>query len=120
MSHICCPWNCMFNSHRAEITVMQFTGHSPPVHQSMTVLRDFTLSHIVSQARLRQWNMQLSRLWNSMFFRVEGQYTTRRENFNKKIPSIDFCKLNSVTFPVLESVIRCANFFGINFFKNSG
>ena len=31
----------MFDCHRAEITVMQFTGHSLPVHQSVTVTRDF-------------------------------------------------------------------------------
>ena len=49
-------WNGMFDRHQAE---MQFTGHSLPVHQSMTAPWDFTLSHIVSQARLRQWNMQL-------------------------------------------------------------
>ena len=55
---------------------MQFTGHSLPVHQSMTVPQDFALSHIVSQARLRQWNMQLPRLWNGMSGRVKGQYTT--------------------------------------------
>ena len=30
-------WNRMFNRHQAEITVMQFTGHSLPVHQSMSV-----------------------------------------------------------------------------------
>ena len=69
-------WNGMFDRHQAEITVVQFTGHSLPVHQSMTVSQDFTLSHIVSQARLRQWNMQRPRLWNGMFGRVEGQYTT--------------------------------------------
>ena len=28
----------MFDCHQAEITVMQFTGHSLPVHQSMSVL----------------------------------------------------------------------------------
>ena len=44
-------WNGMFDCHRAEITVMQFTGHSLPVHQSMTVAWDFTLS----QARLRDF-----------------------------------------------------------------
>ena len=32
----------MGDRHQAEITVMQFTGHSLPVHQSMTVLLDFT------------------------------------------------------------------------------
>ena len=40
---------------RAEITAMQFTGHSLPVHQSMAVAWDFTLSHFVSQARLRDF-----------------------------------------------------------------
>ena len=50
MCHFRCLWNGMFDCHRADITVMQFTGHFLPVHQSMTVPRDFTLSHIVSQA----------------------------------------------------------------------
>ena len=76
MCHFRRPWNGMFDRHQAEITVMLFTGHSLPVHQSMTVPWDFTLSHIVSQARLRQWNMQLPRLWNGMFGGVGGQYTT--------------------------------------------
>ena len=30
-------WNRMFYRHQAEITVMQFRGHSLPVHQSMSV-----------------------------------------------------------------------------------
>ena len=30
-------WNRMFNSHQAEITVMQFPGHSLPMQQSMSV-----------------------------------------------------------------------------------
>ena len=34
-------WNRMFNRHQAEITVMQFTGHSLPVHQSMSVPWEF-------------------------------------------------------------------------------
>ena len=33
--------NGMFDHHRVEITVMQFTSHSLPVHQSVTVLWDF-------------------------------------------------------------------------------
>ena len=40
-------WNGMFDGHKAEITVMQFIGHSLSVNQSMTVPWDFTLSHIV-------------------------------------------------------------------------
>ena len=34
-------WNGMFHCHRAEITVMQFTGDSLPVHQFVTVPWDF-------------------------------------------------------------------------------
>ena len=34
-------WNHMFDRHPAEITVMQFRGHSLPVRQSMRVSRDF-------------------------------------------------------------------------------
>ena len=34
-------WNGMFDRHHEEITVMQFTGHSLPVHQFVTVLWDF-------------------------------------------------------------------------------
>ena len=44
------PWNGMFDRHQSEITVMQFTGNSLPVYQSMSVSWDFfTLSHFVSQ-----------------------------------------------------------------------
>ena len=31
-------WNGMFDRHQAEITVMQFTGHSLPVHQFVTTV----------------------------------------------------------------------------------
>ena len=52
-----CPfrrlWNGMCDCHQAEITVMQFTGHSLPVHQFVQHGGAFTLSHIVSQAHLR-------------------------------------------------------------------
>ena len=34
-------WNGMFGRHQAEITVMQFRGHSLPVHQFVTVSWDF-------------------------------------------------------------------------------
>ena len=43
-------WNGMIDCHPAEITVMQFTGHSLPVHQSMSVPWEFfTSSHFISQ-----------------------------------------------------------------------
>ena len=43
-------WNRMCNRHQVEITVMQFTGHSLPVHQSMSVPWEFFSStHFISQ-----------------------------------------------------------------------
>ena len=43
-------WNRMFNRHQAEITVMQFTGHSLPVHQSTSVPWEFfSSSQFISQ-----------------------------------------------------------------------
>ena len=48
-------WNGMFDRHQVEITVMQFRGHSLPVHQSMSVSWAFTLSHFISQIRLRDF-----------------------------------------------------------------
>ena len=43
-------WNRMFNRHQAEITVMQFTGHSLPERQSMSVPWEFfSSSHFISQ-----------------------------------------------------------------------
>ena len=41
MCHFRRLWKGMFDRHRAEITVMQFTGHSLPVHQPVTVPWDF-------------------------------------------------------------------------------
>ena len=41
MCHFRCPWNGMFDCHRVKITVMQFTGHSLPVHLFVAVPRDF-------------------------------------------------------------------------------
>ena len=42
-------WNGLCKRRRAEITVMQFTGHSLPVHHWSGT---FTLSHIISRAHL--------------------------------------------------------------------
>ena len=47
----CAIWNRMFNRHQAEITVMQFRGHSLPVHQSMSV--PWALPCPISSANLR-------------------------------------------------------------------
>ena len=45
-------WNGLCDSRRAEITVMQFTGHSLPGHHWSGT---FTLSHIISRAHLRDF-----------------------------------------------------------------
>ena len=43
-------WKGLCDRHRADITVMQFTGHSLPVHQSMSVPSEiFSSSHFISQ-----------------------------------------------------------------------
>ena len=44
-------WNGMIDRHPAEITVMQFTGHSLPVHQSMSV--SWALPCPISSANFR-------------------------------------------------------------------
>ena len=79
-------WNRMFNRHQAEITVMQFTGHSLPVRQSMRVSWDFLACPILlANFRPRDF---LSKLplkcvtsfqcitLNSILGRVEGQNIT--------------------------------------------
>ena len=46
-------WNRMFNLHQGKITVMQFRGHSLPVHQSMRVSWDFFLPRSIASANFR-------------------------------------------------------------------
>ena len=78
----------MFNRHQAEITVMQFRGHSLPVHQSVWHSGTFTLSHIISLnpptwslSITGHWNVSLpsgASPWNSISLgRVEGQNITQ-------------------------------------------
>ena len=91
-------WNGMFDCHRAEITVMQFTGHSLPVHQSMTVPRDFTLSHIVSQARLRDFFPELPSECVTSFRCITLEWHVwpgRRSLYNNYENNFDFLSLNS-------------------------
>ena len=45
-------WNRMFNRHQAEITIMQFRGHSLPVHHSVVYHGNF-LAHPISSANFR-------------------------------------------------------------------
>ena len=74
-------WNRMFDRHQADITVMQFIGHSLPVHQSMSVPWEFffTLSHFVSQFPPTPLECATSFrciTLNGIFGRVEAQNTT--------------------------------------------
>ena len=46
-------WNRMLDRHQEEITVMQFTGHSLPLHQSMSVPWEFFLPRPISSANFR-------------------------------------------------------------------
>ena len=48
MCHFRHLWNGMCDRHRAEITVMQFTGHSLPVHHFVTAWWDFLPCLILS------------------------------------------------------------------------
>ena len=81
-------WNGMFDRHQVEITVMQFTGHSFPVHQSMSVPWDFLpcpifsakSAYVISPHNCHR-NVSLpsgASLWNGTFGQVKGQYTTIR------------------------------------------
>ena len=51
-------WNSMFDRHQAEITVMQFRGHSLLAHQSMSVSWAF-LPCPISSAKSAHWNVSL-------------------------------------------------------------
>ena len=90
-------WNRMFNRHQAEITVMQFRGHSLPVHQSMSVPWEFVSpSHFISQfpptrfpliTAIRMCHLlPVASPWNVIFGRVKrskyntGNYRPRHYN----------------------------------------
>ena len=80
-------WNRMFNRHQAEITVMQFRGHSLPVHLSMSVPWEFfSSSHLMSQFPPTRFPhitaigmchfLPVHHLGISFLGRVEGQNST--------------------------------------------
>ena len=71
---------------------MQFTGHSLPVHQSMSVPWDFYLVPFF-QPSLPTQNVSLpsgASLWNGMFGWVEGQYTALYQLANCSLVSYKF------------------------------
>ena len=105
-------WNGMFDRHQAEITVMQFTGHSLPVHQSMSVSWDFLPCPISSAKHAYaisshncHRNVSLpsgASLRNGKFGRIEGQNTTQCqkqfyfEQFSlAQVPSLNFRAVTS-------------------------
>ena len=53
MCHFRFFWNGLCDRHPAEITVIQFRGHSLPVRQSMRVYWDFFLPRPISSANFR-------------------------------------------------------------------
>ena len=77
-------WTGMFDHDQVEITVMQFRGHYLPVHQYMSVPWDLNLVPFFQPAYAISFhnchrNVSLpsgAPLWNGMFGRVKGQYTT--------------------------------------------
>ena len=92
--------NIMFDCYQAEITVMQFRGHSLPVHQSMSVTWDFfylvlfrqPISAYAISSHNCHWNVSLpsgASLWNGKFGRVEGRNTTRRATASCRGFSVD-------------------------------
>ena len=70
-------WNRMFNRHQAEITVMQFRGHSLPVHHSVVYHGNYLVpfhqpisAHAISSPNYH-WNVSLpsgASPWNSIFW----------------------------------------------------
>ena len=79
-------WNRMFNRHQAEITVLQFRGHSLPVHHSVVYHGNYLVpfhqpisTHAISSPNCH-WNVSLlsgASPWNSISLgRVEGQNIT--------------------------------------------
>ena len=123
-----CPlnlWNGMFDRHQAEITVMQFRGHSLLVHQSMSVSWAFTLSHFISQIRQCDFFRLLAigmchflpvhHFGNGMFGRAEGQYTTiallNRESFQLFFPHSHSPSLAAHFLPAMNVYHICKNLY---------
>ena len=88
-------WNRMFNRHQAEITVMQFTSHSLPVRQSMSVPWEFfTSSHFISQfpptrfpliTAIRMCLPSGASPWNGFFGRVKRSKYNNLQEISQKI-----------------------------------
>ncbi len=78
-------WNRMFNRHQAEITVMQFRGHSLQVCQSMRVSWDFLALKKKLQFEVKYGTKQLREAPTQKMFTVYGN---RAATFYK----VTFCE----------------------------
>ena len=111
----------MFDCHQVEITVMQFSGHSLPVYQSMSVSWDFLPclissakhAYAISSHKCHQ-NVSLlsgASLCNGKFGRVEGQNTTvviGKGAFGSPSKMVD-----NFTYMRLRKVWSLRNFFSL-------
>ena len=86
-------WNRMFNRHQAEITVIQFRGHSLPVHQSMSVPWDFfSSSHFIHTrfpliTAIRMCHLlPVHHLGIAFLAGSKGQNITQSRNSNTELP----------------------------------
>ena len=105
-------WNGMFDRHQAEIAVMQFRGHSLPMHQSMSVPWEFYLVPFHqpnlptrSISITGHWNVSLpsgASFWNGKFGRVEGQNTTLSQLLHLRFLKIIFTSLTSQYLHILR------------------
>ena len=109
-------WNRMFNRHQAEITVMQFAGHSLPVHQSMSVPWEFfSSSHFISQFPPTRFPLitaigmchflPVHHLeWH--FARAEGQNITIELTNKKKVRTLEEKRAHYLEMLYAETFIR--------------
>ena len=84
-------WNGMFDHHQGEITVMQFTGHSLPVHHSEVgpspcAILSAELTCTISSHKCH-WNVCIT--LNGIFGRVEGQNTINGEREREREREIE-------------------------------
>ena len=104
-------WNRMFNCHQAEITVMQFRGHSLPVHHSVVYHGNYLVpfhqpisTHAISSPNCH-WNVSLlpvHHLGIAFFLsRVEGQNITLTIHMGVSLNFQYIVFMRNRTYPLL-------------------
>ena len=101
MCHFRYLWNGMCDRHRAEITVMQLTGHSFPVDHFVTPLWEFCLPYLILLAKLyftewreRAWEIRASGvtwwwwwwLWDNCGI-IQFEFSNSDQTFNADLYS---------------------------------